>query len=116
MKRLSRALRTSRKFHFEKQWVALSLVICALIAVVVWSTVSMRKAAAASPASGTIAPTGPVVPFTGTWAGTATGTGSAGGEGTCVEGVNCDSFRLTVAPGDYTGKIIPVKIQWTIAA
>jgi len=71
---------------------------------------------AASPASGTIAPTGPVAPFTGTWNGTASGTGSGGGEGTCVEGVNCDTFRLTVAPGSYTGKIIAVKIQWTVAA
>jgi hypothetical protein len=57
-----------------------------------------------------------VIPFTGTWAGTATGTGSAGGEGTCVEGVNCDTFRLTVVPGDYTGKIIAVKLQWLVAA
>ena len=71
---------------------------------------------AASPASGAIATTGPVLPFTGTWAGTATGTGSADGEATCVEGVNCDSFRLTVVPGDYTGKIIAVKLQWTVAA
>jgi hypothetical protein len=76
----------------------------------------VRVAEAANPASGTIAPTGPVIPFTGTWAGTATGTGSANGESTCVEGVNCDTFRLTVAPGDYTGKFIAVKIQWTVAA
>ncbi|HEX8560970.1 MAG TPA: Calx-beta domain-containing protein [Pyrinomonadaceae bacterium] len=73
-------------------------------------------AEAASPASGTIAPTGPVPTFTGTWTGTATGTGSGGGEATCVEGVNCDTFRLTVAPGDYTGKTIAVRIQWAVPA
>ena len=77
---------------------------------------SIRTAEAANPASGTIAQTGPVLPFTGTWTGTATGTGSGGGEATCVEGVNCDTFRLTVAPGDYTGKLIAVRIQWTLSA
>src|SRR5947209_13195636 len=75
-----------------------------------------RVAKAANPASGTIAPTGPVLPFAGTWTGTATGTGSGGGETTCVEGTNCDTFRLTVAPGDYTGKQIAIKIQWSLAA
>ena len=70
-----------------------------------------RAAKAANPASGIIATTGPVVPFTGTWTGTATGGSSANGESTCVEGVNCDTFRLTVAPGDYTGKQIAIKIQ-----
>ncbi|MGB8509147.1 MAG: hypothetical protein WCD76_12240, partial [Pyrinomonadaceae bacterium] len=75
-----------------------------------------QVAVAASPASGTISTIGPVVPFTGAWNGTATGTGSANGESTCVEGVNCDTFRLTVAPGDYTGKLIAVKIAWTVPA
>ncbi|HVF50942.1 MAG TPA: Calx-beta domain-containing protein [Pyrinomonadaceae bacterium] len=66
----------------------------------------------AAPASGTITPLGPTV----NWTGTATGTGSGGGEGTCVEGVNCDTFRLTVAPGDYTGKTVGIKITWTVPA
>jgi hypothetical protein len=95
-----------------------ALVACAVAALLFlspgWRGTPAVKAA--NPASGTIAATGPVPPFTGTWAGTATGTGSANGEATCVEGVNCDTFRLTVAPGDYTGKIIAVKIQWTVAA
>jgi len=71
-----------------------------------------RVAQAANPASGAIAQTGPVPPFAGTWTGTATGTGSGGGETTCVEGTNCDTFRLTVMPGDYTGKQIAIKIQF----
>ena len=75
-----------------------------------------RVARAANPPSGTIAPTGPVPTFTGTWTGTATGTGSGGGETTCVEGVNCDSFRLSVAPGVYGAKQIAIKIQWAVAA
>jgi hypothetical protein len=76
----------------------------------------IRTAEAANPASGTIGPAGPVLPFAGTWAGTATGSGSGGGEATCVDGVNCDTFRLTVLPGDYTGKIIAVRIQWAVSA
>jgi hypothetical protein len=97
--------------------VCAALVLAALVlfAGLLTSPV-VRVAEAANPASGTIAPTGPVPTFTGTWTGTATGTGSANGEGTCVEGVNCDTFRLTVAPGDYTGKFIAIKIQWTVAA
>ncbi|HEX6182581.1 MAG TPA: Calx-beta domain-containing protein [Pyrinomonadaceae bacterium] len=94
------------------------LVACAAAALLFLSPAlrgSRTVVEAASPASGTIAPTGPVLPFTGTWAGTATGSGSAG-EATCVEGVNCDTFRLTVAPGNYTGNIIAVRIQWTVAA
>jgi hypothetical protein len=72
-------------------------------------------ARAAAPASGTISPTGPVAPFTGAWDGTAVG-GSSAGEATCVEGINCDTFTLTVSPGDYTGKVIAIKIQWTVPA
>lgn len=69
---------------------------------------------AAAPSTGTISPSGPVSPFDGTWTGTAVG-GAASGEGTCVEGVNCDTFTLTVsgAPADYAGKVIAIKIQWT---
>ncbi|MDT7604098.1 MAG: hypothetical protein QOF61_2095, partial [Acidobacteriota bacterium] len=96
-------------------WVALVLIITTLCAPLPLVPV-VQTVKAASPASGTIAPTGPVPTFTGTWTGTATGTGSANGEATCVEGVNCDTFRLTVAPGDYTGKFIAIKIQWTVAA
>jgi hypothetical protein len=85
----------------------------ALIAFTITACViSSFNSRAATPSAGTITPISPPV----TWTGTATGTGSGGGEATCVEGVNCDTFRLTVAPGDYTGKFIAVKIQWTVAA
>lgn len=47
-----------------------------------------------------------------TWVGTATGASSAGGEGTCVDGVSCDTFTLTVDPtSDWTGKRVAVRIQ-----
>ena len=72
-----------------------------------------ETALAASPTDGTITPTGPAL----IWTGTALGTGSAN-EATCVEGVTCDTFTLTVggAPADYAGKAIAVKIQWSVSA
>ena len=54
----------------------------------------------ATPSAGTLNPGGPTV----TWAGTATGGGSTD-ESTCVEGVNCDTFVLTLSgtPTNWTG-------------
>ena len=68
------------------------------------------RAWAAAPTAGTVTATGPAV----SWTGTAAATTSVN-ETTCVEGVSCDTFTLTVAgsPADYTGKVIAVKIQWT---
>ncbi len=66
---------------------------------------------AANPASGTINTTTntPVA-----WDGTATGTGAANGESSCVENVNCDTFTLTVggtqADWSAAGKRVEVKI------
>jgi hypothetical protein len=50
-----------------------------------------------------------------TWKGTATGTGSAD-ETTCVEGVNCDTFILTVAgtPSAWAKKLIKVDVTWGV--
>ncbi|CAN5432448.1 hypothetical protein BH20ACI3_BH20ACI3_35880 [soil metagenome] len=62
---------------------------------------------ASNPPAGTITPAGP----TQSWDGTAIG-GASAGEDTCEEGVNCDTFKLTVAPGDWTGKVIAIKITW----
>lgn len=70
-------------------------------------------AKAAFPAGGTIGPSGPTLE----WDGTAVG-GASAGEETCVEGINCDSFALTVSgvPADWTNKQISIKIEWTIPA
>ncbi len=46
----------------------------------------------ATPGSGTLNPTGPNV----TWTGTALG-GAAPDEASCIEGVNCDTFTLTLS-------------------
>lgn len=53
---------------------------------------------AATPANGTITPTGPTINFVGTAVGT---------------GVVEDIFVLTVAPGDYTNKLVKVRVSWT---
>jgi len=69
---------------------ALFLIISIVLVVLALFTPGSRSAA---PPSGTIAsPTGSPL----TWVGTATGTGAANGESTCVEGVSCDTFTLTV--------------------
>lgn len=72
---------------------------------------------AANPAAGTIGPSGP----TRTWVGTASGVPpTAGGESSCTEGVNCDSFKLTISgtPADWiaAGKQVHVQINWTSPA
>ncbi|MFN2501535.1 MAG: sialidase family protein [Pyrinomonadaceae bacterium] len=68
---------------------------------------------AANPASGNI---GSEIGNSATWNGTAPGGTSPEGELTCVEGVNCDTYTLTVAEGDWTGKFIKVTIGWNLPA
>ena len=71
-------------------------------------------ARAAAPAEATIGPdsAGQV-----TWVGTAPG-GASAGEATCVDGVNCDVFKITVtgAKEDWTTKIIALNFTWTLPA
>src|SRR5437879_7597195 len=70
---------------------AITLVVFALFATALRS---------ATPSAGTLNPGGPTV----SWAGTAAGGGSLD-ESTCVEGVNCDTFTLTLSgtPTNWTG-------------
>jgi hypothetical protein len=73
--------------------------------------VSVFRLGAADPTSGTITPTsGPI-----SWNGTAAG-GAYNGEDTCVDGVNCDTYTLTVAgtPADWVGKRVRVTITWIV--
>jgi hypothetical protein len=66
-----------------------------------------RSLNAASPASGTLGLTTGAVSWTGF-----TGPGVSDGETTCVEATNCDTFTVTIAPGDYRGKRVRFKIGW----
>jgi hypothetical protein len=75
---------------------------------------------ASGPTGGTINSTA-TTPVT--WIGTATGgvtpnapLGVIGGEDLCQEGINCDTFTLTVGgtPADWSGKLIRVKLEWLL--
>ena len=64
---------------------------------------------ATNPPSGSLSPT-TTTPLT--FVGTAPGTG-ADSEPDGIEGVNKDTYVLTVLPGIYTGKLISVTLSWT---
>jgi len=91
----------------KKRWTIFAgLMVMSLVCIV-----SVMRMGAANPTSGMITPTSdPVI-----WDGTAVG-GTSNGEATCVEGVNCDTFTLTVAgtPADWSGKIIQVNVSWVV--
>src|SRR5256714_13899993 len=99
----------------------LFILLCVALAILA-AFGTFFRGQAASPSSGTIATTGPVLPFTGTWAGDPTlATGATGGEGQCIDSgpaKNCDSFALTVAgnTSDGNGKLIQVKVDWNLAS
>lgn len=67
----------------------------------------------ATPASGTLNPGGPSVP----WTGSAVG-GASVDESTCVDGVNCDTFTLTLSgnPSDWAGKQAHIAVSWPNAS
>jgi hypothetical protein len=64
---------------------------------------------ATTPANGTLTPSS-TTPLT--FVGTAPGT-AADSEPDGIEGLNKDTYVLTVAPGDYTGKLITFDLNWT---
>ena len=76
-----------------------------------WSILRLR---AANPTSGSIGPTSSSSVI---WDATLAG-GTYDGESTCVEGVNCDTFTLTVTgtPADWSGKRVQVLMSWVVLA
>ncbi len=64
----------------------------------------------ATPSSGSLTPGNPTV----TWTGNPVGANA--NESTCVDGVTCDVYTLTLAPGDYTGKRIAINTSWLVPA
>jgi len=68
---------------------------------------------ASNPQGATLTPSGTPL----TYAGTALGTGCAD-ESTAIEGVNADTYVLTVSgkPSDWKGRLIKFSIDWSIAA
>ncbi len=91
----------------SRQFSAVTLIVgAALLAFFAFANFSRS----ANPAGGSIGPAGPTI----TWAGTALG-GASLDESTCTQGVNCDSYNLTLSgvPSDWAGKKAHVKISWT---
>src|SRR5207249_3756613 len=88
----------------------LLLVVLAIAAVLL----PLASSNAATPPSGTIGP-GDTTPLA--WTGPITG-GASADESTCMEGVNCDTFTLTVggAQAGWAGKVVAVRIAWTVPA
>src|SRR5689334_9515831 len=93
----------------NKRWTAVSVLMIAAIA----CGVAVFRIGAANPTSGTMSPTSAPISWTGTAAG-----GTYNGESTCVDGVNCDTFTLTVTgtPSDWAGKRIQVAMSWLVLA
>ena len=86
-------------------WTAVALAFGAACAL----SVLVR---AATPATGTLSAASPTI----AWDGPTTGGASPDGEVTCVDGANCDTFTLKIAPGDYTGKRVRFKVTWAVPA
>lgn len=73
------------------------------------SGVPQQAARASSPSSGTLSPTsGPLA-----WSGFPGPGASPDGETTCIEGTTCDTYTLTIAPGDYVGRRVRFKLAWS---
>ncbi len=70
---------------------------------------------AAQPSSGALDPstTSPI-----TWIGSTPGGSAPNGESSCVQGVNCETFTLTLSgtASDWSGKISRVKVEWLLPA
>ncbi|MEO6588442.1 MAG: hypothetical protein ABIP06_03850, partial [Pyrinomonadaceae bacterium] len=90
---------------------SLSAVVALFLVAAIFTPSTMVQAA--SPTSGSVNPT---VGSSTTWNGTSPGGASPEGATTCVENVNCESFTLTVAEGDWTGKFVKVQINWLAIA
>ncbi|MFL6513687.1 MAG: hypothetical protein ACJ8M1_01545 [Chthoniobacterales bacterium] len=93
----------------NKRWT----MVCVLIVIGLVCGMAVFRIGAANPTSGTISVNSAPVSWTGTAAG-----GTYNGEGTCVDGANCDAFTLTVigTPAQWTGKRIQVAMSWLVLA
>lgn len=112
MKKLSLFKSAGRRLRLDAftSRPALALV---LLSVAALAAAGFFLARAANPPSATIGPdTAPVA-----WVGTAPG-GASAGEATCVDGVNCDVFKITVTgtAADWGSKLIALTFIWTLPA
>ena len=90
----------------SRPWILFAALLAAAVL-----PLSVRSSGAATPSSGTLSPGSPSL----TWTGALIG-GANVDESTCNEGLTCDTFTLTLAPGNYTGKRISIGITWLAPA
>lgn len=115
-----------QKINFSHGWQILVknrvLVFLAILTVAVGGALFFepvqQNTEASAPATGTISPSA-VAPVT--WVGDKTGVPpAANGESSCSDGTenstNCDTFTLTVSPGDWSQKRIRIRFEWLTAA
>ncbi len=82
-----------------------------VISILLAGALVAHHAGATTPASGVLTPATTSLTFVGT----APGTG-ADSEADGIEGVNKDTYVLTVAPGNYANKLISVSLAWSVPA
>lgn len=90
----------------SRQYSALSLILAAFVII---SFAFVQHSRSASPASGSISSTGAPLLWTG-----AAAVGVAPDETACIEGVNCDTYTVTLTgtPASWAGKKALITISW----
>jgi hypothetical protein len=99
-------------------WLALYALLGLGAAAALLAGAPGASVSAATASSGSLSPTG-LTGLARTWAGAAlTNVNPLADEGACQEGVNCDTYKLTLTgtPADWAGKVANVRISWTVPA
>ncbi|HEX8280149.1 MAG TPA: hypothetical protein VF551_02125, partial [Chthoniobacterales bacterium] len=104
----SRSAAANRKSGSVRLYILLALASLA-------GTGFILRAGAAAPATATIG-ANDAAPVN--WMGNAPGGSSPGGEVSCVDGTNCDVFKITVngTTADWASKLIQLNFGWTLPA
>jgi hypothetical protein len=108
MKKSSPSKSMRGRLHLKAFTSRPALALMGLLALV---TTCFFLARAANPPAATIGPDSAPVSFVGTAPG-----GTSVGEASCVDGVNCDTFTITVGgtPADWGNKLIALTFNWTL--
>lgn len=108
MKKSSCSSSVRGRFHRDAFTSRPALALAGLLALV---TTCFFLARAANPPEATIGPNSAPVAFVGTAPG-----GTSAGEASCVDGVNCDTFKITVGgtAAAWGNKLIALTFNWTL--
>lgn len=103
-------MRRHSKIHtFLFIFLSVALVVLACLG-------TFFRGRAASPGSGTLAPT---LGATTSWTGDSLATGATNGEANCMDSGparNCDQFQLNLSgnPSDWSGKLVQIRVSWNL--